>query len=318
MKGDYQLTTTTTALFRDSADPGDGSWEFRNLHVIALNEEPSSDCALGRFEQLRNALAPLRNGLVNHPIYTEVDSLTRLREFMQMHVFAVWDFMSLAKRLERELTSSSLPWTPPRSPRLARFANEVILGEETDLGPDGKPISHFELYLRAMDEVGADTTQIRSLTAQLALGARWQEVLEDLSIPPGVSEFVTETLDCALHGSIVEVGSAFFFGREDVIPEMFQRLLGLWGDAKTEVPHFTYYLERHIELDGGSHGPWAQDMLTTLAGQRQSNWHKAAIAAQRAIASRIQLWDSVRASFSKNQEKRRLSWRSQATTSSGR
>jgi Protein of unknown function (DUF3050) len=295
---------TTTALSQESPGHHSGPYESRNQRIITLNEGGSSDENLRRFEQLRNTLAPLRYALLNHPIYAEVDSLTRLREFMQMHVFAVWDFMSLAKRLENELTSNSLPWIPPRSSRLARFTNEVILGEETDLGPDGKPISHFELYLRPMDEVGADTTQIRCFTAQLALGAPWQEVLEDLGIAPGVCDFVMETLGCAIHGSLVEVAAAFFFGREDVIPEMFQRLLGLWGDAKAEVPNFAYYLERHIELDGESHGPWAQEMLTTLAGQRQSNWQKAASAAQRAITSRIQLWNSVLASLSGIQEKR--------------
>jgi Protein of unknown function (DUF3050) len=108
----------------------------------------------------------------------------------------------------------------------------VILGEETDLGPDGTPISHFELYLWAMDEVGADTALIRSFTERVALGASWQDLLEDLSVPSGVRNFVSETLTCALHGSIVEVASAFFFGREDVIPEMFQRLLGLWAMQK--------------------------------------------------------------------------------------
>jgi Protein of unknown function (DUF3050) len=107
------------------------------------------------------------------------------------------------------------------------------------------------------NELTYNTTQIRCFTAQLALGALWQEALEDLSIPPGVCDFVTETLGSTIHGSLVEVAAAFFFGREDVIPEMFQRLLGLWGDAKAEVPHFAYYLERHIELDGSSHGPWA-------------------------------------------------------------
>lgn len=99
--------------------------------------------------------------LLNHPIYAEVGSLSRLREFMQIHVFAVWDFMSLVKRLQSELTSNSLPWMPAVKSRIARFANEVVLGEESDLGPDGKPVSHFELYLRAMDEVGADTTLVR-------------------------------------------------------------------------------------------------------------------------------------------------------------
>jgi len=293
----------TTALSEESYH-GSASPESLNQRIITPNKGASSEGAPQRFEQLRNTLAPLRSALLNHPIYAQVDSLSRLREFMQMHVFAVWDFMSLVKRLESELTSNFLPWIPPRSCRLARFTNEVILGEETDLGPDGKPISHFELYLQAMDEVGADSTQIRGFIAQLALGAPWQEVLEDLSIAPGVRDFVSETLACAIHGSLVEVAAAFFFGREDVIPEMFQRLLGLWGDAKAEVPHFAYYLERHIELDGGSHGPWAQEMLATLAGRRQSNWHKAATAAQRAITSRIQLWNSVRASLSDPQEKR--------------
>jgi hypothetical protein len=260
-----------------------------------MDDGRSSSEELQRFKQLRNTLSPLRYALLNHPLYNEVGSLSRLREFMQMHVFAVWDFMSLVKRLQSELTSNSLPWMPPHSSHLARFTNEVVLGEESDLGPDGKPISHFELYLRAMDEVGADTAEIRGFMAQLALGARLEDVLDDLSIPAGVRDFVTETLGCAIHGSLVEVASFFFFGREDVIPEMFDRLLRLWGNAKAEVPHFVYYLERHIELDGGSHGPWAQEMLTTLAGHRESNWQEATSAAQWAITSRIRLWDSVRA-----------------------
>ena len=285
---------TKTAAYQESADRTCALRETRNDRIVALDNGRSSNAALQRFEQPQNILSPLRYALLNHPLYAEVGSLSRLRGFMQMHVFAVWDFMSLVKRLQSELTSNSLPWMPPHSGDLARFTNEVVLGEESDLGPDGKPISHFELYLRAMDEVGADTADIRGFMAQLALGARLQDVLEDLNIPAGVRDFVTETLGCAIHGSLVEVASFFFFGREDIIPEMFDRLLRLWANAKAEVPNFVYYLERHIELDGGSHGPWAQEMLTTLAGHRESNWQEATSAAKRAITSRIQLWDSVR------------------------
>jgi DUF3050 family protein len=86
-----------------------------------------------------------------------------------------------------------------------------------------------------------------------------------------VRHFASETLGCAIH-SIVEVTAFFFFGREDVIPEMFERLLRLWRNAKEEVPHFACYLERHIELDGGSHSPWAQEMLTMLARQDDRSW----------------------------------------------
>jgi hypothetical protein len=248
---------------------------------------------LKRFQQLRETIAPLRNALLNHPIYLEVNSLVRLRKFMQLHVFAVWDFMSLVKRLQSELTCNRLPWTPPARAHIARFANEVVLGEESDLGPDGKPISHFELYLRAMDEIGANSSEIRGFIAQLELGARWQDEFSGLMIPRGVAAFVNETLHCAMESSLVEVAACFLFGREDVIPEMFERLLTLWGNARAEVPHFAYYLERHIELDGGSHGPWAQEMLIALAGQSEANWQQATNAAVRAITNRIKLWDSI-------------------------
>jgi hypothetical protein len=244
-------------------------------------------------EELRQTITPHREALLHHPIHDEVHSLERLREFMQIHVFAVWDFMSLVKRLQGEVTCQKLPWLPPTRIQVARFANEVVLGEESDLGPDGKPASHFELYLRAMDEIGADTRVIRGFIRKLAQGQRWEAALTGLGVAPGTTDFVNDTLRCAIHGSVVEVASYFLFGREDVIPEMFKRPLCLWGNGKTEVPHFAYYLERHIELDGESHGPWAQEMLMALAAQNENSWAQATSAAERAITSRIKLWDSV-------------------------
>jgi len=151
-----------------------------------------------------------------------------------------------------------------------------------------------------MDEIGADSTEIRGFIAQLHLGARWESEVRERRIPPGVGAFVNETLHCATHGSTVEVASCFLFGREDIIPEMFERLLTLWRNAKAEVPHFAYYLERHIELDGGSHGPWAQEMLIALAGQSEAKWRQATYAAERAITHRIRLWDSILALLNNN------------------
>ena len=246
-----------------------------------------------KFEQVQKRIAPLRHALIHHPLYDAVNSHDRLRDFMQLHVFAVWDFMSLVKRLQSEVTIQRLPWMPPASAQIARFANEVVLGEESDLGPDQKPASHFELYLRAMDEIGADTQVVRSFVQKMARGEQWPIALRQLEVPPSVIDFVEGTLNCAIHGSVVEVAAYFFFGREDVIPEMFERLLKLWDHGAVEVPFFAYYLKRHIELDGDSHGPWAREMLITLAGQDESSWKQAASAAELAIVSRIKLWDSV-------------------------
>jgi len=155
---------------------------------------------------------------------------------------------------------------PPASAQIARFANEVVLGEESDLGPDKKPTSHFELYLRAMDEIGADTQVVRSFMQKVGRGEQWPIVLKELGVPHSITDFVEGTLNCAIHGSVVEVAAYFFFGREDIIPDMFKRLLKLWDHGAVEVPYFAYYLKRHIELDGDSHGPWAREMLITLAG----------------------------------------------------
>jgi hypothetical protein len=228
-------------------------------------------------------------------MYEEINSLDRLREFMKIHVFAVWDFMSLVKRLQVEFTSTRLPWMPPAISQAARFANEIVLGEESDLGTNGLAVSHFELYVRAMDEVGADSSSIRLLLERLGRGMPYEAALNNLTLPEGVKEFVNDTLHCALRGSLIEVASYFFFGREDVIPDMFKRLLCLWGKCAAEVPNFAYYLERHIDLDGNSHGPLARDMLLTLAGDNERTWQDAAQAGRRAIQSRLRLWDAVTA-----------------------
>jgi Protein of unknown function (DUF3050) len=245
------------------------------------------------FEQLCDSVAPLREDLIHHPIYAEVNSLNRLRAFMKSHVFAVWDFMSLLKRLQAELTCQSLPWIPSPSAEITRFANEMTLAEETDLDRNSEPASHFELYLRAMDEVGADSASIRMFVDLLKQGLHWSTALTDAKVPSGVSDFVSHTLNTAIHGSVVEVASCFYFGREDVIPEMFKRLLRLWNNHATEVPNFAYYLERHIHLDGDNHGPWARQMLISLIGDDERHWNDARCAAQRAILSRIKLWDEL-------------------------
>jgi hypothetical protein len=110
-------------------------------------------------KQGRDHLATLRAKLLDHPIYGEVGSVADLRLFMEDHVFAVWDFMSLLKRLQQDITCTRVPWFPADSARAARLINDIVIGEETDVGPDGSYVSHLDLYLRAMADVGSSTEQ---------------------------------------------------------------------------------------------------------------------------------------------------------------
>lgn len=246
------------------------------------------------FAELRVALEPKRQALLAHPLYAAVDGLDQLRSFMGTHVFAVWDFMCLAKRLQRELTSLEPLWRPPQRPALARFINGVIHGEESDLGPDGEAISHCELYIGAMEEVGADSKRIRRFLDLLDGGVDVDVAMAACGAPLHARTFVRHTLSQALDGEPVEVLAAFLFGREDLIPEMFSRLLPRWRESRA-ARQFTYYVERHIELDGDDHGPAAQRALMELAGTDPEAWRLARRAAEGAIAARLALWDRVHA-----------------------
>jgi hypothetical protein len=246
-----------------------------------------------------NAPATLaaREELLRHPLYGYVDDIGRLRAFMRDHVFAVWDFMSLLKRLQRDFTCVALPWIPPRDAFVARFINEIVLSEESDCDPRGNAASHLDIYLSAMDEVGADRTPFLRFVERLVAGDAPARALDVAAAPRHVRDFVLRTLAVATNGHTVEVLADFLYSREDVIPEMFGRLLTLWGNPQAEVPAFTFYLERHVELDAGDHGPKARRMLERLVANDDALHVMAEHAACAGIRSRINLWDGIAASL---------------------
>ena len=139
----------------------------------------------------------IRQRMVEHPVFTAIRDIHSLRIFMEAHVFAVWDFMSLVKRLQRDLTCIEVPWLPPRDRRAAQLINQIVLGEETDIGPGGEPVSHLELYLGAMQEVGANTAGFELFQTALAKGASLSGAFDHAAVPPFIREFTGYTLQIA-------------------------------------------------------------------------------------------------------------------------
>ncbi|WP_324743637.1 DUF3050 domain-containing protein [Pseudomonas veronii] len=231
--------------------------------------------------------------LCSHPLFEEITSLGKLQIFMENHVFAVWDFMSLTKRLQRDLTCTQLPWLPPTDPQAARLINEIVLGEESDEHPRRGHCSHFELYREAMLEVGASTHAIDTFITLQRRGVEANAALGQVDVLPGVVRFVASTLHIALNAPTHCVAAAFLHGRESIIPSMFERLLQGSEIIRSQAPTLGEYLNRHIELDTQDHEPGAQRMLQDLTDNAPERQQQAAETAVNAVENRIKLWDDV-------------------------
>ena len=241
-------------------------------------------------------LGSLRAALLDHPLYANVASIADLRRFMEDHVFAVWDFMSLLKRLQQDMTCVEVPWFPAENAKAARLINDIVIGEETDVGPDGAYVSHLALYLRAMGDVGASTRQFEKFRSLVLVGVPVEVALMRIGAPHHVQDFVAHTMALANSGSTEEVLAAFFYGREDIIPEMFRRLLDTLYGAKHDndrLRHVIYYIDRHIELDGDSHGPMGRELLSDLIANSPHRGERALQAACSSIEARIRLWNGT-------------------------
>ncbi|RDS89030.1 DUF3050 domain-containing protein [Pseudomonas fluorescens] len=235
--------------------------------------------------------------LCSHPLFLEITSLEKLRLFMENHVFAVWDFMTLTKRLQQDLTCTRLPWLPPADPQAARLINEIVLGEESDSHPRQGHCSHFEWYLEAMVEVGASTSAIHRFIALLHQGVEASTALRMADVPAGAARFVSDTLHIALQAPTHCVAAAFLHGRERVIPSMFEHLLQPDTLIHRQAPALCGYFRRHIELDTEHHGPAAEELLERLVSADPAYPQQAHNAALAAVESRITFWDEVRAAL---------------------
>jgi hypothetical protein len=245
-------------------------------------------------ETLRTRIEPLRQQIVQHELYTKINTIEAIRVFMQHHVVAVWDFMSLLKSLQRELTCVSNPWLPVGSANTRYLINEIVTGEESDVDQVGNRISHFELYLKAMEQAGANKIPIQELISTLQTGKPVDQALATSSLPDAAKRFAQHTFDLIEKNQPHILAAVFTFGREDLIPDMFLSILNkIEPGGQYSIDLTKYYIERHIEVDGGHHSQLALEMTQELCGNDAQKWQEASTAVEKALASRVALWDGA-------------------------
>ena len=248
---------------------------------------------MNNVKHVEDSIADLRYKLQNHVLYQNLENIEDVKVFMENHVFAVWDFMSLLKALQIKLTSIGTPWLPSENAKLSRFINEIVIAEESDINEEGVPKSHFQMYLDAMNQVGANTEQIDNFIQSIKNVNSPLDGLSNSSINLKVSAFVKHTFSVIDTQQAHKIASAFTFGREDVIPDMFIKILDQSDKNNEKYNKLRYYLQRHIELDGDDHGPLSLMMIEELCGNDDQKWFEVQTVARESLQHRIALWDVI-------------------------
>ena len=248
---------------------------------------------MDNLEYYKKEIIALKNKIYKHKLFHKNLETKHIRYFMESHIFSVWGFMSILKSLQYSLSRNSLPWVPTENTRngLTSFINEIVLSEESDYIEGIGYVSHFEIYLEAMKEIGADSSKILELIDCINREGSAYDGINNLDILDEVKDFIKFDLDKALSEDLPKIVGSFTLGREKVIPNMFEHIVQSVANANA-TNKFTTYLSRHIDIDGDRHGQLSSKLLDKLCSS-DKNLEVAYQAGIDSLNLRLKVWDKI-------------------------
>lgn len=244
--------------------------------------------------------SPLRECLNKHPLYDAIHNENNLRIFMEHHVYAVWDFMSLIKSLQIHLAPTQLPWVPPKNSRFANFINRLVLEEESDHALTetiaSTHASHFESYCQAMVEIGANIDTVSQFINTVS-DEGLVTALQLANIPEPAKHFMEFTFEIIERGQVHLLAAVLAYSRENLVPHLFRSLHEGLQISPSEAPNLHAYLDRHIQLDEQEHGPLAVRMVQELCEDSIEKQTEALEVAEQALAARLEFWNGIHAAL---------------------
>jgi hypothetical protein len=241
--------------------------------------------------------------VLHHPLYASIDTMKKMQAYMEYDVFTCWDCMCLIKEAYRKIVSVKAPWFPPKDAYSAALLCSIIEEEESDICPDGKTYaSHFDLYLDAMRQAGANTMPIDNFMHRLRAGEPMKEALAHCGTTSFVERYVNTTLNF-FELEAHQVAAAFAFGREAIAPTMFVSFLehvraGKFTEYHEQLRGIIYFCDRHVDLDSTSHLPKMLQMLDNLCGDDEQKWQEVHEIAQQSIQAKIDYFTAMQLDLS--------------------
>jgi len=230
--------------------------------------------------------------VIEHPVYRLLTTVPSVVRFMELQVWCVWDFMFLAKAVQRAVGCYEVPWVPPRDCSLVATINAIVGSEEADMGPDGTYQSHFEIYVAAMRQAGADTGPVGRAVELVREGVSTDEALRRAGAPDASRAFVGETLELCVAAAHVRV-AALCIGREELVPQMFTAMLSSGVSEDPRLGAFLWYVRRHVNLDSESHGPLSAKLFRRVVGLGRGQLQEAVEGGLRAVRARRRYLDAI-------------------------